>query len=501
MIPSNDIIDACLGFLHNVQNERGLAALFLCSRGKQGSDELNFRFAATDASATAIREPLQAGGMPRETLFRSVQALPQLRRNILAQHVLAFDVIEQYTKALVRPALALVNDLAIRNPAHRPARLSAFLYLLQWQERLAREREMVTQLAGQEWMHDEAFAARLKNIIRERQAYERLFWNSIDETQRLALPALKSVMAEGRAATKRSPLPQDKFSFFNARISALADAARTLAALLADEHAAPETLSASGQGLDTEVEAQVDMLRMLPVFRGLGTSVLRDLLRPARIVHHDRNSVLITQTEITGRFYVILDGWVKTYTSTGEGDESILQILGRRECVMDSDVLQPMPAPFSAKAVTRVKLLSIPASFMRDAVARHRDLALNMLAASTRRSQKLIAHFEQLTLRSAAERLGIFLLHLNLETGIGGPPLILPFDKSLIAAYLGIKPETFSRLLKDLRAKGFGIERNHIALPEPYALCDYCDHETMQKCDLADTPSCPRMEAHDAKTG
>ncbi|MDD5587019.1 MAG: Crp/Fnr family transcriptional regulator, partial [Alphaproteobacteria bacterium] len=248
-------------------------------------------------------------------------------------------------------------------------------------------------------------------------------------------------------------------------------------------------------GLGSDVEGHLDVIRALPLFRDFNATVLRELLRSARLVHHDKGSIFLTQGEPAGRFSIILDGWVKIYKSTAEGEESILQILGRREHVLGTDILQPGPSPVSAKAISKVKLLTFPSGVMREYVAQNKELALNMLAASARRAQRLINHFEQRTLRSAQHRVGSFLLNLTLETGIGGPPLVLPFEKSLIAAYLGIKPETFSRILKNFRAEGFRIERNQIVLPEPYALCDYCEADTAFKCDLAGSPACPQAEA------
>jgi hypothetical protein len=77
----------------------------------------------------------------------------------------------------------------------------------------------------------------------------------------------------------------------------------------------------------------------------------------------------------------------------------------------------------------------------------------------------------------------------------------LPFDKSLIASYLGMKPETLSRVLQSFRDEGFRIERHQITLPEPYALCRHCDPGTAQKCDLAETDSCPKIETVRVKFG
>ena len=309
-----------------------MAALYLCSRGQRAGEELANQFTVTDVCATKIEEPLRSGGITCEPLIRSIQALPSLRTNIVAQHVLAYDVIEQYTQALVLPALGLVNNLIIRDTRHVPGRVSALLYLLNWQERLAREREMVTQLAGQEWMHDEAFVSRLKHIIRERQAYERLFWGVADETQQQTCAALKTMPVENRAAASpKGAKTHDKYSFFSFRVDALHEACQKLAGQLVDESDGAAAAQSSGQTLDSDVEGHYDIIKSLPLFRGLSTGALHDLLRTARLVHHDKGSIFVTQGETTGRFYIILDGWVKIYKSTAEGEESILQLLGRRE--------------------------------------------------------------------------------------------------------------------------------------------------------------------------
>ena len=42
----------------------------------------------------------------------------------------------------------------------------------------------------------------------------------------------------------------------------------------------------------------------------------------------------------------------------------------------------------------------------------------------------------------------------------------LPYDKSLIASYLDMKPETFSRTLKKFKQKGFEIRKDAVILPQ-----------------------------------
>jgi len=83
-------------------------------------------------------------------------------------------------------------------------------------------------------------------------------------------------------------------------------------------------------------------------------------------------------------------------------------------------------------------------------------------------------HIEQIQARSTPQRLGDFLL--NLSDVRKGPAVIeLPYDKSLIAARLGMKPESLSRALAKLRQHGVTTNGHEIKLENVLSLRAYCD--------------------------
>jgi CRP-like cAMP-binding protein len=126
--------------------------------------------------------------------------------------------------------------------------------------------------------------------------------------------------------------------------------------------------------------------------------------------------------------------------------------------------------------------------------------AANLMAAMRRRAQTLLDHVEHLTLRDAEQRVGWFLLRVRLLTSpesvvTGDVEIELPFEKTVIASYLNIKPETLSRILHQLRDRGFRMQRNKIAMPEAQALCGYCDARAAEMCPYGDTKHCPHPVA------
>ncbi len=238
----------------------------------------------------------------------------------------------------------------------------------------------------------------------------------------------------------------------------------------------------------------LEMLKGLPLFAGVDAGALRGILQYARVTDHEKGDMIFMQGERATRFYIILEGFVKLFKGNADGAESILQILTTGEMLLETAIFNDAPFPVSAQAVDGVKLLSIPATIIRKNIADNKALASNMLAEVAGRSQALITQFEQVTLKNAVQRIGWFLLKLSLQNGGGAGEIKLPYDKSLIAGYLGMKPETFSRTLQILKEQGVDVERGTVSLTNAFALCAYCDTDLATKCSRAGSDACPNPD-------
>ncbi len=72
--------------------------------------------------------------------------------------------------------------------------------------------------------------------------------------------------------------------------------------------------------------------------------------------------------------------------------------------------------------------------------------------------------------------------------------MALPYDKSLIASYLDMKPETFSRSLKKFKTAGFQVNKDSVILPKVGALCGFCDSDLSRVCNIHGTEACPNPD-------
>jgi len=88
-----------------------------------------------------------------------------------------------------------------------------------------------------------------------------------------------------------------------------------------------------------------------------------------------------------------------------------------------------------------------------------------MLASSSQHLKFLVEHIEQIKVLDAPQRVGDFLLRLCCRRE-GRCIVELPYEKSLIAMRLGMKPESLSRALARLRPLGVAVEREQVTISD-----------------------------------
>lgn len=504
-------------FIHEAQKERGSVCLYLRTKPGEYAENMESQFAAVDSVSKPLNKLPKKQSSRIEPFLSAVHYLPAKRKYVVARMLEAGDALSFYTRDIVSPAIDIVQELAVLDPSNNPAKVSAFVNFLQWKERVGLERALGTHLVNLDWSDTTDFKNRLEYIVTEQQAYERMFLALADENGRKAVEALKrdngifrrieeinDALTRGNSQEViKTITAQEWFNLFSAKMDLLHEVGKNIAANLAgittdnaksSPIAKPKTRTDEQAGIESGVRSYMNTIQALPLFAGLETEALQDILKYARIVSHNKGAMIFIQGEQASRFYIILEGWVKLFKGNMDGQESVLQVMTAGETLLETVIFSNSPFPVNAQAVEPVKLLSIPASIVREKLQNNKELAINMLSTVAGRSQALISQFEQLTLKTVTQRVGWFLLKLFLDNGERTKNIKLPYDKSLIAGYLGMKPETFSRTLQSLKEQGIDIEKNNVSLPDVYALCDFCDMDLAEKCSRAGTDDCPHPD-------
>lgn len=212
-----------------------------------------------------------------------------------------------------------------------------------------------------------------------------------------------------------------------------------------------------------------DQLKQIPLFAGMGDDAIMTLLLDATVRRYPRGTSLFMQGEQADRFFIIMDGWVKGFRQAPDGHESVIAVFGPGESFAEAAMFVSGNFPISAEIAADARLLVIPRSGMLKQLRDDPDIALKMLASMSRRLRGFVQQVEQLTVKSASQRLASFLEKL-VDVEEGPDEFELPLDKMLIAGRLGMQPETLSRALSKLRSIGVATEGHRVIVKDVAAL-------------------------------
>lgn len=160
-------------------------------------------------------------------------------------------------------------------------------------------------------------------------------------------------------------------------------------------------------------------------------------------------------------------GSVKLSLRSAEGDERVLRIAISGEAFGEPTAMLGKPCLYDAVALTDVKVIVVPASAILSLVARDRRFARFVVLALAQRSYTVLSEFSAATTQRGAQRLAGYLESLQRKNGT----VQLPVSKTVVAALLGMKKETLSRLFRQFSSEGLiGMTRREIAILDPQGL-------------------------------
>jgi CRP-like cAMP-binding protein len=203
----------------------------------------------------------------------------------------------------------------------------------------------------------------------------------------------------------------------------------------------------------------------IAVFGGLNPREVQTLLAQASVIDLEPGQSLFRQGDAAAAFFIVITGWVKLYRITPAGDEAVLHVLTKGESFAEAVAFVGGRYPATASAATDARVVVIPAHHVINCVREMPDIALAMIASTSQHLHRLVQRVEQLSAQSGLQRVAEFLAGLcpNID---GSCTISLPYDKTLIAGRLGLKPESLSRVFAKLRSVGVDVRASDVVVSE-----------------------------------
>ncbi len=208
-------------------------------------------------------------------------------------------------------------------------------------------------------------------------------------------------------------------------------------------------------------------LQRLPYFASLPADALQALIQYSIKRNYQQGELIFLEGDVAAGLYLILDGSVKVYKLSAEGDEQILHILAKGEVFNVIAAFDGGVNPAHAMALTEVSLWLIPTEHLTAFMCRYPECAVAVVRSLAARVRYLVTQIEDLTLYSVRVRLARFLLRQSEDIFISGQGV----TRAAIAAYLNTTPQTLSSTLKELAVLGvIRFDRQKIYIIDEYRL-------------------------------
>ena len=206
------------------------------------------------------------------------------------------------------------------------------------------------------------------------------------------------------------------------------------------------------------MSTEQDVVRKAPLFTALDDAAAASLRASMDSVKIAKGSVLFAEGDEGDHLYVIVEGKLKLGTSSGDGRENLLSILGPGEMFGELSLFDPGPRTSTATAVTDAKLLSLGQEKLIPWLATNPNVSLQLLARLAQRLRRTNEAVGDLVFSDVPGRVAKALIDLGERFGKQTDEgLFVHHDltQEELAQLVGASRETVNKALADFAGRNW----------------------------------------------
>ena len=201
-----------------------------------------------------------------------------------------------------------------------------------------------------------------------------------------------------------------------------------------------------------------EVIRKAPLFTALDDAASASLLANMVSVKISKGTILFAEGDGGDQLYVIAEGKLKLGTSSGDGRENLLSILGPGEMFGELSLFDPGPRTSTATAVTDAKLLSLGQEKLLPWLVENPKVSLQLLASLAQRLRRTNEAVGDLVFSDVPGRVAKALIDLGERFGKQTDEgLFVHHDltQEELAQLVGASRETVNKALADFAGRNW----------------------------------------------
>lgn len=191
------------------------------------------------------------------------------------------------------------------------------------------------------------------------------------------------------------------------------------------------------------------------LFSSLPEAELDRLCQHCRTISLKNDESLFHQGGEAHSFYIVLSGSIKLFRVSPDGHAKVIEVIREGGAFAEALMfMEQIKYPLNSAAMGKTEVLVIPNHLYKEVLLANPQSGLKLMGNMAIKLHRRINEIEILTLQNTRHRLGNYLFGLASDPAASKCQLTLPMAKQLIASQLGMQPETFSRLMKEMKEEG-----------------------------------------------
>ena len=209
------------------------------------------------------------------------------------------------------------------------------------------------------------------------------------------------------------------------------------------------------------------------LFSALDETQIERVRRHCHITDMVEGESLFFQGDNATSFYLVLSGRIKLYRVSPDGKEKVVEIIEAGTTFAEALMFMDEPYyPVTATALAPSRVIVINGREYKAMLRESIDSCFLLMGNMSYRLHGLIREIDALSLDTGTVRTVAYLLH---QSPADNNNFELTVAKSVIASRLSVKPETFSRILKNLHERDIvSIDGRHVTIHDRDAMLGLC---------------------------
>jgi len=200
------------------------------------------------------------------------------------------------------------------------------------------------------------------------------------------------------------------------------------------------------------------VVRTAPLFSALDHESAASLRASMTLVKVSKGNTLFKEGDAGDRLFVVVEGKLKLGTSSIDGRENLLSILGPGDMFGELSLFDPGPRTATATAVTDARVLALAHDQVIGLVTQHPQVSLELLARLAQRLRRTNEVLADLVFSDVPGRVAKALMDLGSRFGVqkdDGLHVNHDLTQEELAQLVGASRETVNKALADFAARSW----------------------------------------------